>query len=75
VTSAMQRRLAALEVQRWPGGSYVVRMPDRALDDAATRDAAVMEHRRRTGWMGPVVLAPLELTVGEWLAKYGRAST
>lgn len=75
MTSAMERRLTALEEQRRPTASYVVRLPDGVLDDPAAKHAAIMAHRRRTGWMGPVILAPLEMTVAEWIAKYGRAST
>jgi len=75
MTSALERRLVALEVQRRPAVSYVVRLPGAALADPAARYAAIMEHRQRTGWMWPVILAPLEMTTAEWIATYGRAST
>ena len=74
MTSALERRLAALEMQRRPNGGYVVHLPDDAPGDPAAEHAAIMEHRRRTGWMRPVILAPMEMTKGEWIAKYGRAS-
>jgi hypothetical protein len=73
MTSAIARRLSALEDQRRPVASYVVRLPDGALDDPAAKHAAIIEHRRLTGWMGPVILAPLETTEAGWLAKHGQA--
>jgi hypothetical protein len=53
--------------------SYVVRVPaDAVHDDEAVR-AAIADHQRRTGWMGPVLLVEPEMTQSEWLARYGRA--
>ena len=75
MSSAIERRLTALEDQRRPSAGYVVRLPDEALKDPAAKHAAITDHRRRTGWMGPVVLAPVEMTVVEWIAECGRAST
>jgi hypothetical protein len=55
--------------------SYVVRMPADAIrDDEAVR-AAIADHQRRTGWMGPVVLAEPEMSEAEWLARFGRPCT
>jgi hypothetical protein len=58
-----------LELQRRPTSSYVVRLPIEALGDPDAEHAAIMEHRSRTGWPGPVILAPMEVTVTEWIAK------
>jgi len=65
----MQRRLAALEMRSRPAGSYVVRKPADADDDAVI--AAIAEHRLRTGWTGPVMLAEPDMTEDEWLARFG----
>ena len=69
----------ALRVARLEGAvtglapSYVVRLPPEAMgDDEATR-AAIAEHRRSTGWTGPVMLAPARMTQSEWLARYRRS--
>ena len=54
-------------------GNYVVWLPDGTdLDDREVREAAVKAHRERTGWTGPVIMAPPEMTVDEWTAKHGR---
>ncbi len=60
MTSAMHRRLSALEGQRRPAASYVVLLPPEADGDREAERAAIAEHRCRTGWMGPVILAPAE---------------
>jgi hypothetical protein len=73
MTSAIARRLSALEDQRRPVASYVVRLPDETLGDPAAKHAAIIGHRRLTGWMGPVILAPMEMTEAEWLARSGQA--
>ena len=68
----------ALRVARLEGKA----LPDRRLptwsgsartmgDDEAVR-AAIAEHRRCTGWTGPVMLAPARMTQAEWVARYGR---
>ena len=72
VTSAMHRRLTALEGRRRPTASYVVLLPAELLGDCEAVHAAIAEHRR-TGWEGPVILAPEELTLDEWAAHQGKA--
>lgn len=66
---------AGLSSNDQPGlvGSYVVRLPNGAdLEDPEDRAAAIKAHRERTGWTGPVVIGPPELTAEEWTAKYER---
>jgi hypothetical protein len=53
--------------------SYAVRLPADAMHDDEAVRAAIADHQRRTGWMGPVLLAEPEMTEAEWLARYGRA--
>jgi hypothetical protein len=48
-----------------------VRLPPGATGDYAAKRAAIAEHRRRAGWMEPVVLVSPVLTQSEWLARYG----
>ena len=43
------------------------------LEAEATR-AAIAEHRRCTGWSGPVILAPAQMTQAEWLAHFGQVA-
>ena len=81
-TSAMDERAhrcgvraLALRVARLEGAatglapSYVVRVPAEAMGDADAKRAAIAEHRRCTGWTGPVVLAPARMTQSEWVAR------
>jgi hypothetical protein len=70
--NTIHRRLTVLEGQE-PGqriARYSVRVPTGA-DDATIR-AAIAEHRARTKWHGPVVLAGPRMTQVEWLREYGR---
>ena len=53
--------------------SYVVRVSAETLDDDEAVHAAIAEHRRCTGWMGPVMLAPARMTLGTLFHKYGDA--
>ena len=71
-------RALALRVARLEGAvtglapSYdVVRVPAEAMGDAPAKRAAIAEHRRCTGWTGPVVLLPARMTLTEWVARYG----
>ncbi len=70
-------RALALRVARLEGAatgsvaSYVVRVAPDAMGDAEAVRAAIAEHRRYTGWTGPVMLAPARMTQAEWLAHYG----
>ena len=68
----MYRRLAALEARHWSRPSYVVELADDALADPVAVKATVAEHRRRTGWTGPVIVAPVEVTVEEWVGRHQR---
>jgi len=73
---ALVRRVADLE-RRWLGRArYVVEVPLEHLvrdvpGSEEVRARAIAEHRRRTGWDGPVMLAPERAaTAEEWLARY-----
>lgn len=56
-------------------GSYLVRLRTGSdFDDQKVRAAAIKAHRARTGWTGPVVVGPSEMTKEEWLAKYGHGT-
>jgi hypothetical protein len=72
MSERLKLRLVPLEGEAVGGSapSFVVRMPVDA-DREAVR-AAITDHQRRTGWMGPIVLAPPEMTEAEWLARFGR---
>jgi hypothetical protein len=71
VSGAIQRRVAALEASRRPAPGYVVYVTAEQQADPAVVEVAIAEHRRRTGWVGPVMLAPPEMTVEEWMAENG----
>ena len=73
MTGTIRRRVAALEGRRQPATGYVVYVTAEQQADPAVVEAAIAEHRRRTGWTGPVMLAPPEVTVEEWVAENGRA--
>jgi hypothetical protein len=47
----------------------VIWLPSEASDQATA--AAIAEHRRGTGWVGPVIPAPLEMSKSEWIARHG----
>ena len=49
----------------------MVRLPGEAIGDDEAVRAAIAEHRRSTGWMGPVILAPARMTQAEWVACFG----
>ncbi|MBL6081648.1 hypothetical protein JMJ56_27025 [Belnapia sp. T18] len=68
MSGSLPRRLAALEARRAPAPSYVVFLSDEDLANPAAQEAAIAEHQRRTGWAGPVIVAPVEVTVEEWVA-------
>jgi hypothetical protein len=48
----------------------VVSLRDEDLASPAAVDAAIADHQRRTGWTGPVIVAPAEVTVDEWVKRY-----
>lgn len=50
----------------------MVELADDALADPVAVKATVAEHRRRTGWTGPVIVAPVEVTVEEWVGRHRR---
>ena len=56
---SIQRRLVALEARRRTAPGYVVYVTAEQQADPAVVEAAIAEHRRRTGWTGPVMLALL----------------
>ncbi|MBL6082098.1 hypothetical protein JMJ56_29405 [Belnapia sp. T18] len=72
MSGSFPRRLAALEARRAPAPSYVVWLLDEDLANPAAVEAAITKHQRRTGWAGPVIVAPVEVTVEEWAASNGR---
>ncbi len=68
----LDSRLSVLEARGISSRSYVVRIPDGA--DPAEIEAAIALHRTRTGYRGPVILAPLEAeSVDAWAARYAPA--
>jgi hypothetical protein len=72
MTNRLHGRVAQLEAAGKDTASYVVTIPPEALDDPAATAAAIAEHRERTGYTGPVILAPPEATsVEEWSPIYG----
>ncbi|MBL6082604.1 hypothetical protein JMJ56_32070 [Belnapia sp. T18] len=68
MSGTMHRRLAALEARHRPTPSYVVELTDEEMADPVAVRAAIAENQRRTGWAGPVIVAPAEVTVEEWMA-------
>ena len=69
MSGTMQRRLAALEARHRSTPSYVVEVSDEEMADPVLMQAAIAEHQCRTGWMGPVILAPSEASVEEWAER------
>jgi hypothetical protein len=77
---ALDRRLGALEAAAagCVVAERVVYMPHEAWDlpddeARAVTAAAIAEHRRRTGYLGPVLVAPMECaSAEEWEARYAR---
>ena len=69
MTGTIRRRVAALEGRHKPAAGYVVYVTAEQQADMAVVEAATADHRRRTGWAGPVILAPPEVTVEEWVAE------
>ena len=69
MSGTMQRRLAALEARHRSRPSYVVELSDEEMTDLMVMQAAIAEHRRQTGWTGPVIVAPAEVTVEEWAER------
>ena len=68
----LERRLVRLEAaDTGAAPSYVVRLPSEAMGDDEAVRAAIAEHRRCTGWTGPVMLAPARMTQAEWVACFG----
>ena len=71
---ALALRVARLEGKATGSApSYVVRLPPETMGDDEAVRAAIAEHRRCTGWTGPVMLAPARMTQAEWVARYGRS--
>ncbi|SDD94151.1 hypothetical protein [Belnapia rosea] len=68
MSGTIHRRVAALEARRAPAPSYVIWLSDEDLASPAAVGVAIAEHQRRTGWTGPVILAPPEATMEEWMA-------
>ena len=66
MTAPFQRRLAALETRRTSAVNYLLCISDEDQADLVAFAAALVEHRRVTGWMGSVIAAPPELTIAEW---------
>jgi len=75
MTRAIGSRVARLEEQRNHRArpSYVVSWPAEEGEDGAALHAAIEAHRSATGYDGPVILAPPEMTEARWLACCGRA--
>lgn len=71
MTAAMRRRLEALEEHRQPAAGYVVYVTAEEQADPAVAETAIAEHRHRTGWTGPVILAPSEVTLEAWITENG----
>lgn len=69
MSGAIHRRIAALEARHRSTPSYVVEVSDEEMADAVAMQAAIAEHRRRTGWAGPVIVAPAEVAVEEWAER------
>ena len=70
---ALALRVARLEGKATgSAASYVVRLPPETMGDDEAVRAAIAEHRRCTGWTGPVMLAPARMTQAEWVARFGR---
>ncbi len=69
MTGIIHRRLAALEARGKLASSYVVWLSAEEQADPAAVEAAIVDHARRTGWAGPVIVAPPEVTVEEWVAS------
>ena len=68
----LERRLVRLEgAVTGVASRYMVRLPGEAIGDDEAVRAAIAEHRRSTGWMGPVILAPARMTQAEWVACFG----
>ncbi len=68
MSSSIQRRIAALEARHQPAPSYVVWVSAEEQADPVVVEAAIAEHQRRTGWARPVITAPPEATLEEWVA-------
>lgn len=67
MTSRLLGRIAQLEAAGKGAPSYVVILPPDAMDAPAAQAAAIAAHRERTGYTGPVILAPRECgSVEEW---------
>lgn len=73
MSGSLPRRLAALEARRASAPSYVVELSAEEQADPAAIAAAVAEHQRRTGWPGPFILAPAEVSAEEWEAAQKEA--
>ena len=69
MSGTMQRRLTALEARHRSTPSYVVEVSDEDMADPVAMQAAIAEHQRKTGWTGPVIVAPFEATVEEWAER------
>ena len=69
MSGTIHRRLTALEARHRSTPSYVVEVSDEDMADLAAMQAAIAEHQRRTGWTGPVIVAPAEVTVEEWAER------
>jgi hypothetical protein len=69
----LQQRLARLEHSNVVlSTSYVVRLPAEALGDAEAVSAAITEHQSLSSQTSFVLLAPIKMTMHEWVAHYGR---
>lgn len=71
---ALARRVARLEssADRERPATYAVRVPADAIGNDEAIEAVIAEHRRQTGYMGAVLIVPPEMTVTDWVARYGR---
>lgn len=73
MTGRFNGRVRALEAARRGASDYVVTMPEDAWGDPDAWDAVIAAHRARTGYRGPVIVAPETCDSAEgWRRRYGR---